>query len=248
MVAKVAVPKYLKPRESIVVEAGATVGATVGVNVRNADGTLWVPTPSPAPGSSGSGTPSSTYVYWRNLLERPPNIDALAALTGSGVVRRTGDSTFDTAATTSDLPEGSNLYFTAARARAAVLFGPALPNTDTQPLKPGWAVCRWMAGYARADATIAGREEAVGVIAGNTDVAVGATIAPQIEGLLTLTVAQWLEAIGTPGGLAPGRRYGLAAGGEISLNLPGMALASVPVGSALTAEALHVRINRPVYL
>ncbi len=276
------------------IDPKATYGATIGVNVFNADGTLWIPTEA-----GGTGVQITD---WSLILNIPPNVTALANTSTTGLYSITGAGTSATRtitavagettvsngsgvagnptigladladsgvgatpikriardakgrvsgtqnATTDDLPEGSNLYFTDKRARAATLFGPALPNTDVDPIKPGWAVCRWMGGYARADATIPGREEAVGIVGGDTDVPVGATITPQIEGLLTLTVAQWLDAVGTPGGLAPGRRYGLAVGGEISLDLPPTAVASVPVGAALTAEALHVRINRPVYL
>ena len=99
MVAKVAVPKYLKPRESILVEPGATAGATIGVNVLNPDGTVWVPPGSGQSGGSGGGSgggssggggqqPSSQYVYWRNVLNIPQNIIDLAALTGGGYAYR----------------------------------------------------------------------------------------------------------------------------------------------------------------
>ena len=56
MVAKVAIPKYLKPRESILVEPGATAGATIGVNVLNPDGTVWIPPGSGQSGGSGGGS------------------------------------------------------------------------------------------------------------------------------------------------------------------------------------------------
>ena len=97
---KIEVHKQGGTRKVIDIEAGATKGATVGVNVWNQDGTLFVPA------SGGTPTPGGGYVtYWRFILEIPANIVALAALTGTGIVRRTGDSTFDTAAVFDNLAD-----------------------------------------------------------------------------------------------------------------------------------------------
>lgn len=140
MANKVRVQLFQQSR-GIEVEQGATHGAVLGLNLFWPNGQLVKVTDfgggqaqqpgtgsgggqvqQPVPGSGGGQAqqPGTGYVYWRLVLERPPNIDALAALTGTGVVRRTGSSTFDTSSTTSDLPEGSNLYFTPERALEAV--------------------------------------------------------------------------------------------------------------------------------
>lgn len=161
-------------RKIIDITPGATVGATIGRNVFNADGTLYVP---PSSGDS----PKLSITSWELILNIPPNVNALAntATTGLYVVTGLGTSAtreiesvsgettvtngdgvsgnpavgladvtpsaggtlqkygFDAkgrrsqqgAATTSDLTEGSNLYFTDERAQDAV--GATLTDTDT---------------------------------------------------------------------------------------------------------------------
>lgn len=152
-------------RRIVDVDLKATNGATIGVNVFNADGTLWVP---PSAGS-GQGT---TITSWSLILDIPANVSTLAAFSGTGLYAITGAGTsagrtitaapgettvangngvagnpvigladvadagggslqktvFDakgrrtgtSAATTSDLDEGSNLYFTNTRADARI--------------------------------------------------------------------------------------------------------------------------------
>ena len=70
----------------------ATKGATVGKDIYNSDGTLFVPTGEAgtagadgAPGSPGSNIAST---IWRLILEIPANIVSLAALTGIGFSTR----------------------------------------------------------------------------------------------------------------------------------------------------------------
>lgn len=154
------------------IDPKATFGATVGVNVFNADGTLWIP-----PESGGTGVQITD---WSLILNIPPNVTALANTSTTGLYTITGAGTSATRsisavagettvsngsgasgnptigladladsgvgatpikritrdakgrvsgtqnATTSDLPEGSNLYFTAARVLATVLSGLSL--------------------------------------------------------------------------------------------------------------------------
>lgn len=85
---KIEVHKQGGTRKVIDIEAGATKGATVGVNVWNQDGTLFVPA------SGGTPTPGGGYVtYWRFILEIPANIVALAGVTGTGIYVITGAGT-----------------------------------------------------------------------------------------------------------------------------------------------------------
>ena len=73
-------------RKIIDITPGATVGATVGVNVRNPDGTLWVP-----PATGGDKPVSIT--SWELILNIPPNVAALAAFSGTGLYTITGPGT-----------------------------------------------------------------------------------------------------------------------------------------------------------
>lgn len=73
-------------RKIIDITPGATVGATVGVNVRNQDGTLWVP-----PATGGDKPVSIT--SWELILNIPPNVAALAAFSGTGLYTITGPGT-----------------------------------------------------------------------------------------------------------------------------------------------------------
>lgn len=75
-----------------VIEEGATKGAVIGTNVYTAEGTLYVPA-AQAPGGGGA----AVEVYWRVIREVPPNLVAIAALTGAGLVRRMNDGSFDLA-------------------------------------------------------------------------------------------------------------------------------------------------------
>lgn len=74
-------------RKIIDITPGATVGATIGTNVFNADGTLYVP-----PSSGGSSQLSIT--SWELILNIPPNVTALAntATTGLYAITAAGAS------------------------------------------------------------------------------------------------------------------------------------------------------------
>lgn len=71
-------------RKIVDITPGATVGATVGVNLRNPDGTLWVP-------PSSTGGPQVT--AWELILNIPPNVSALGAFSGTGLYTITGAGT-----------------------------------------------------------------------------------------------------------------------------------------------------------
>jgi hypothetical protein len=84
---KIEIVKQGGHRQVIELEPGATKGATVGVNVWNQDGTLFVPaaaTPQP-------GGPPIT--YWKLILEIPPNVVALANTATTGLYVITGAGT-----------------------------------------------------------------------------------------------------------------------------------------------------------
>ena len=80
MAAKVQVPKFQRPREYTTVEAGATLGATIGENVFGSDGKIWVP-----PAASAPTSPTNTVTYWRNLREVPVNVQAIARIDDAGI-------------------------------------------------------------------------------------------------------------------------------------------------------------------
>lgn len=75
------------------VEQGATKGATIGANVYNEDGTLFVPGDSVA--AAGS---------WTSLVNIPLNVQSIAVLAGSGFVRFAGGEFSAYALDYGDLP------------------------------------------------------------------------------------------------------------------------------------------------
>lgn len=162
------VPLFQQPRGHVTVEEGATRGATIGVNIRDAAGNLWQPPPA-----IEARTERMPSTLWGRILEVPANVKALVGVSGTGLFVITGAGTgalraitgsagriavaagdgvagpptidlalladagtgaalvkitrdgygriaATAAASTDDLPEGAtNLYYTAARARAA---------------------------------------------------------------------------------------------------------------------------------
>ncbi len=105
--AKRRVPLHGKPQGYVVVDDEATKGATVGTNLYNADGSLYVPPTTAAP----SGGTSIAATLWSLVQNIPANIRALAALTTSGFVRRASDGTFTTEAVQA-YPEGTSFPLT----------------------------------------------------------------------------------------------------------------------------------------
>lgn len=82
------VPLFQQPRGHVQVEQGATEGATVGVNVWNADGTLFVPAVA-----STSSNPVVSKTLWELVLKIPPNVTALQNATGTGLFVVTASGT-----------------------------------------------------------------------------------------------------------------------------------------------------------
>lgn len=79
---------YGQPQKSVTVETDATVGAVLGVNLRNADGSLVTASQfSAAPPSAGG----ASVVYWSALLEIPANVQSVVSLATSGLVVRKSD-------------------------------------------------------------------------------------------------------------------------------------------------------------
>ena len=78
-------------RKIIDITPGATVGAVVGVNLRNPDGTLWVP-------PSSGGQPPVSVTSWELILNIPPNVVALANTNTTGLYTITGPGTSTTRA------------------------------------------------------------------------------------------------------------------------------------------------------
>ena len=73
-------------RKIIDIDPRATWGATIGQNVFNADGTLFVP-------STGGGSQPVAVTSWDLILNIPPNVAALAAFSGTGLYTITGPGT-----------------------------------------------------------------------------------------------------------------------------------------------------------
>lgn len=73
-------------RKIIDITPGATIGATIGTNVYNADGTLFVP-------STVGGSQPVAVTSWELILNIPPNVAALAAFSGTGLYAITGPGT-----------------------------------------------------------------------------------------------------------------------------------------------------------
>lgn len=91
-----------------------------------------------------TGTAGRVTVTNGDAVAGNPTIDlATVADAGGGTLQRTafdayGRKTGTSAATTTDLPEGSNLYHTAARARAAVFADAFLTSSSLSPLVTSW--------------------------------------------------------------------------------------------------------------
>lgn len=87
--------RFTGNRRVVEIADGATKGATVGVDLfYNGVLVLW----EDIYNGGGGGTPSApgtTITAWSLILDIPANILSLAALTGTGIVVRTGDSTFE---------------------------------------------------------------------------------------------------------------------------------------------------------
>lgn len=81
---KINVETFTGLRKVLELEPGATKGATIGKNVWNQDGTLFVP---------ASGTPQTGGVQisaWELILNIPPNVTALANTNTTGIYVITG--------------------------------------------------------------------------------------------------------------------------------------------------------------
>jgi len=132
---KARVPKHGNPTGYVVVETDATVGATIGTNLFNADGTLFdlgtFTVQVAERQSAGVGTPPSgeTVIAWNAIQNIPANIVAAKGVTGTGFLRRSEAGAWSASAiVNADLSDadtdglaegGTNLYFTDVRARAA---------------------------------------------------------------------------------------------------------------------------------
>ncbi len=76
-------------RKVIDITPGATIGATIGTNVYNADGSLFVPIVTPS-------QPNVSVTSWNLILDIPPNVSALASVSGAGLYTITGPGTSTT--------------------------------------------------------------------------------------------------------------------------------------------------------
>lgn len=132
---KVRIPLWGRPTNYAVVETDATLGATIGTNLYNADGTLFdiaAFTVQVTEGNAaGNGLPpeGQTVVTWAAIQSLPANVGQAAGVSGEGFLRRNAEGGWTASpivnadlsdADTDGLAEGgTNLYFTDVRARAA---------------------------------------------------------------------------------------------------------------------------------
>lgn len=110
------VPIWGKPQGYVTIDPAATEGATFGENVRWPDGRLvtkedFIP--------AAGGAPDRQWVLWELIQKIPANVKGLAAATGEGIYRIGPGGAGFTDSTTSNLPEGTNLYFSIERAQDA---------------------------------------------------------------------------------------------------------------------------------
>lgn len=131
---KVRVPIFGRLSNYVAIEANATVGATIGRDLFNADGTLFdlaaFTLQVSAEQSNGTGTPTEgqTLIAWTAIQNIPANIVAAKGVTGTGFLRRSEAGAWSASpivdvdladATTDGLAEGAtNLYFTDTRVDA----------------------------------------------------------------------------------------------------------------------------------
>lgn len=157
---KARVPKHGNPTGYVVVETEATVGATIGTNLFNADGTKFdlgtftqqvVERQSAGVETSPSG---ANVIAWTAVQNVPANLKAAALVATDGFLRKSGATwtaspivNTDLAnATTAGLAEATNLYYTDGRADARIAAWLAtlasLPNAvdDTAAAGAGVAV------------------------------------------------------------------------------------------------------------
>jgi len=134
-VSKIRVPIFGRLSNYAAIDANATVGATIGSNLFNADGTLFDPATIASQIvqqnliGSGSAPIGQSIVMWELVQNIPANVSQAAALAGDGFIRRDEDGAWSASAIvnadladadTDGLAEGAtNLYFTDVRARAA---------------------------------------------------------------------------------------------------------------------------------
>lgn len=115
------VPLWGKPQGYVAVDPEATKGATLGVDLYRADGS--VVTEADLAGAAPAGGSSKVApTLWQLIQQIPANIKALAALTTSGFVRRAGDGTWSASALQASEAayDNSTSGMTAADVQAAI--------------------------------------------------------------------------------------------------------------------------------
>lgn len=163
---KVRVPLWGKPQGYTTVENAATVGATVGVNLFWQDGTLVTEESlvSQVPTTPTDTQPSGNPSLWELIVNVPANVQGVAALTTDGFVRRDAGGTWSASpivnvdlsgANTSGLAEGSNLYYTNARADTRALLAVTAHEAKPDP-HPQYTTSAEAQGIA--DASVAAHE------------------------------------------------------------------------------------------
>lgn len=116
------VPLWGKPQGYVAVDPEATKGATLGVNLYRADGSVVAEADIGGVAATPAGGTSIAATLWSLIQNIPANIRALASLTTSGFVRRAGDGTWSAGALQASEAAYSNTTsgLAAANAQAAI--------------------------------------------------------------------------------------------------------------------------------
>lgn len=272
---KVRVQLWGKPQGYATVDPSATEGATLGVNLFWPNGTLVVPDDLAPTGNSGAGSdsggdsgadgggsggdgqPSSAPSLWELIVNVPENVQAVAGLSTAGFVRRDGAGAWSASpivnadlsgANTSGLAEGTNLYYTNARADARVAAGIASHEAaaDPHPQYLRKTVSLTASGAISALRAVVADDGNARypnmTVAGDVAAVVGISVTSAASGgqVSVLTAGPWTDAgwSWSPGPVFAG------TGGVLTQTPPTGAV--LMVGRALDATTLMVGVQLPL--
>lgn len=89
---KALVPQFRQPNKAVTIaDTEATKGAQIGLNLRLPDGSVPTVAQLAAALVASAATPAQAVeaTLWRLIEEKPANVTGLAAITGTGYIRRT---------------------------------------------------------------------------------------------------------------------------------------------------------------
>jgi Collagen triple helix repeat (20 copies) len=96
MASRIRVPIIGGLNKSVVIDSGATAGATIGVDLKGPSGTVLTVAQLAALLGVGTTSSLSSNVIWQRILQIPANVTSIAALSTTGVVVRDSTGAFKT--------------------------------------------------------------------------------------------------------------------------------------------------------